>query len=62
MKWWTKAQAYLHLQFLDKEQEETDEDLDFRALESGYVSKVSIIFVFSSYYVIQSYRSENDWI
>lgn len=38
MKWWTKSQAYLHLQFLDKEQEETDEDLDFRALENGYVS------------------------
>lgn len=27
------------LQFLDKEQEDTDEDLDFRALENGFVSQ-----------------------
>lgn len=44
MKWWTKSQAYLHLQFLDKEQEETDEDLDFRALENGYVSPYNFFF------------------
>lgn len=28
-----------YLQFLDKEQEDTDEDLDFRALENGFVSE-----------------------
>lgn len=26
------------MQFVDKEEEDTDEDLDFRALESGFVS------------------------
>ena len=66
MKWWTKAQACLHLQFLDKEQEETDEDLDFRALENGYVSTYNIFFFpsllklfifFLSLCVIQSYRN-----
>ncbi|KAK9183989.1 hypothetical protein WN943_024334 [Citrus x changshan-huyou] len=28
----------VNLLFLDKEQEDTDEDLDFRALENGFVS------------------------
>ncbi|CAJ1955456.1 unnamed protein product [Sphenostylis stenocarpa] len=29
---------YFRLEFLDKEQEEVDEDLDYRALENGYVA------------------------
>uniref|UniRef100_A0A2N9HCT1 Uncharacterized protein n=1 Tax=Fagus sylvatica TaxID=28930 RepID=A0A2N9HCT1_FAGSY len=38
-----RVKKYFRLEFLDKEQEETDEDLDFRALESGYVSVHAII-------------------
>lgn len=30
--------ARIYLQFVDKEQEGLDEDLDFRALENGFVS------------------------
>ncbi|XP_050285546.1 uncharacterized protein LOC126725082 [Quercus robur] len=33
-----RVKKYFRLEFLDKEQEETDEDLDFRALENGYVA------------------------
>lgn len=29
---------YLYMQFLDKQQEDVEDDLDYRALESGYVS------------------------
>jgi len=32
------AILYFYLQFLDKQQEDIDDDLDYRALESGYVS------------------------
>ncbi|KAH9665001.1 5'-nucleotidase [Citrus sinensis] len=33
-----RVKKYFRLEFLDKEQEDTDEDLDFRALENGFVS------------------------
>uniref|UniRef100_A0A7N2LN97 Survival protein SurE-like phosphatase/nucleotidase domain-containing protein n=1 Tax=Quercus lobata TaxID=97700 RepID=A0A7N2LN97_QUELO len=33
-----RVKKYFRLEFLDKEQQETDEDLDFRALENGYVA------------------------
>ncbi|XP_062008686.1 uncharacterized protein LOC133725437 [Rosa rugosa] len=33
-----RVKKYFRLEFVDKEQENTDEDLDFRALESGFVS------------------------
>ncbi|KAG2371918.1 uncharacterized protein HKW66_Vig0240390 [Vigna angularis] len=33
-----KVKKYFRLEFLDKEQEEGDEDLDYRALENGYVA------------------------
>ncbi|KAF3962395.1 hypothetical protein CMV_013086 [Castanea mollissima] len=33
-----RVKKYFRLEFLDKEQEETEEDLDFRALENGYVA------------------------
>lgn len=39
------ATLYLYLQFLDKQQEEEiDDDLDYRALESGYVSYIIKLF------------------
>ncbi|KAK7849034.1 5'-nucleotidase sure, partial [Quercus suber] len=31
-----RVKKYFRLEFMDKEQEETEEDLDFRALENGY--------------------------
>lgn len=37
-----RVKKYFRLEFLDKEQEETDEDLDIRALESGYVAVTPI--------------------
>ena len=45
------AILFLYIQFLDNQQEEeVDEDLDYRALESGYVSWNSVfsinIFIF----------------
>ncbi|KAL5757478.1 hypothetical protein ACOSP7_020089 [Xanthoceras sorbifolium] len=33
-----RVKKYFRLEFLDKEQEDTDEDLDFRALENGFVA------------------------
>ncbi|XP_068335269.1 uncharacterized protein [Pyrus communis] len=33
-----RVKKYFRLEFVEKEQEDTDEDLDFRALESGFVS------------------------
>lgn len=33
-----KIPTYIYLQFLAKEQEHTDEDLDVKALEDGFVS------------------------
>nr|POF05380.1 5'-nucleotidase sure [Quercus suber] len=33
-----RVKKYFRLEFMDKEQEETEEDLDFRALENGYVA------------------------
>ncbi|BFG24254.1 hypothetical protein CerSpe_105280 [Prunus speciosa] len=33
-----RVKKYFRLEFVDKEKEDTDEDLDFRALESGFVS------------------------
>ncbi|KAI5336812.1 PREDICTED: 5'-nucleotidase [Prunus dulcis] len=33
-----RVKKYFRLEFVDKEEEDTDEDLDFRALESGFVS------------------------
>lgn len=39
LHWWTKlALVWIDFQFLDKEHEDTDEDLDYRALENGFVS------------------------
>lgn len=32
------AILYFYMQFLDKQQEDIDDDLDYIALESGYVS------------------------
>ncbi|KAB1218409.1 5'-nucleotidase SurE [Morella rubra] len=34
-----RVKKYFRLEFLEKEQEETDEDLDFRALESGFIKE-----------------------
>ncbi|XP_050234748.1 uncharacterized protein LOC126682982 [Mercurialis annua] len=34
----SRVKKYFRLEFLDKEQEDTDEDLDFRALENGFVA------------------------
>ncbi|XP_017979380.1 PREDICTED: uncharacterized protein LOC18596155 isoform X2 [Theobroma cacao] len=33
-----KVKKYFRLEFVDREQEDTDEDLDFRALDSGFVA------------------------
>jgi len=39
------AILYLYLQFLDKQQEDIDDDLDYMALENGFVSwRISFIF------------------
>ncbi|XVE51928.1 hypothetical protein DITRI_Ditri02bG0079500 [Diplodiscus trichospermus] len=34
----TKVKKFFRMEFVDKEQEDTDEDLDFRALDNGFVS------------------------
>lgn len=39
------AILYLYLQFLDKQQEDIEDDMDYRALESGYVSRSIVIIL-----------------
>lgn len=46
---------YIRMQFLDKEQNDTDKDLDFRALENGFVSmKASELFFHLTFYARRS--------
>ena len=40
-------QRYTCFQFLDKEQDDMDEDLDFKALENGFVSSLGHFFLIS---------------
>ncbi|KAF2301036.1 hypothetical protein GH714_019451 [Hevea brasiliensis] len=37
-----RVKKYFRLEFLDKEQEDSDEDLDFRALENGFVAIIPL--------------------
>ncbi|XP_058005052.1 uncharacterized protein LOC110642301 isoform X2 [Hevea brasiliensis] len=38
-----RVKKYFRLEFLDKEHEDTDEDLDFRALENGFVAVTPLL-------------------
>ncbi|KAL3598307.1 hypothetical protein D5086_006225 [Populus alba] len=51
-----RVKKYFRMEFLDKEQEDTDEDLDFRALENGFVSDN---IVFSTLMICVSCSSRN---
>ncbi|XP_050208774.1 uncharacterized protein LOC126659525 [Mercurialis annua] len=45
----SRVKKYFIQEFLDKEQEDTDEDLDFRALENGFVFSKACDKVMVSY-------------
>jgi 5'-nucleotidase len=55
-----RVKKYFRLEFLDKEQEETDEDLDFRALESGYVAITPLSL--SPPFEMDTQTAASDWI
>ncbi|GLT73241.1 hypothetical protein SLA2020_451130 [Shorea laevis] len=55
-----RVKKYFRLEFLDKEQEETDEDLDFRALESGFVAVTPLSL--SPHVETDIQTAASDWI
>ncbi|XP_068648272.1 uncharacterized protein [Aristolochia californica] len=54
------VKKYFRLEFLHQEQEDTDEDLDCRALESGFVTVTPLCL--SSYTEIEMHTSASDWL
>ncbi|KAJ8774189.1 hypothetical protein K2173_009620 [Erythroxylum novogranatense] len=55
-----RVKKYFRLEFLEKEQEDTDKDLDFRALESGFVAITPLSL--SSYIESDIHAAASDWI
>ncbi|KAH7547152.1 uncharacterized protein LOC107425255 [Ziziphus jujuba] len=55
-----RVKKYFRLEFLDKEQSDTDEDLDFRALENGFVSVTP--FSLSPHVESEIHKAASDWI
>ncbi|XP_043707330.1 5'-nucleotidase SurE-like [Telopea speciosissima] len=55
-----RVKKYFRLEFLEREQEETDEDLDFRALENGFVAITPLSL--SSYAESETQASASEWI
>ncbi|KAK7402254.1 hypothetical protein VNO78_14373 [Psophocarpus tetragonolobus] len=55
-----RVKKYFRLEFLDNQQEEMDEDLDYRALESGYVAVTPLLL--SSHIETDVQMAASDWI
>lgn len=55
-----RVKKYFRLEFLDKEQEDTNEDLDFRALENGFVAITPTSFSLNDELEIET--STSKWI
>ncbi|XP_057457983.1 uncharacterized protein LOC130748759 [Lotus japonicus] len=55
-----RVKKYFRLEFLDKEQEETDDDLDYRALENGYVAVTPLSL--SPHIETDIQMAASDWI
>ncbi|TKY48280.1 5'-nucleotidase SurE [Spatholobus suberectus] len=55
-----KVKKYFRLEFLDNQQEEIDEDLDYRALESGYVAVTPLSL--SPHIETDIQMAASDWI
>ncbi|CAK9179948.1 unnamed protein product [Ilex paraguariensis] len=55
-----RTTRYFRMEFLDSDQEEVDEDLDFRALENGYVSITPLSL--SQHTEIGTQTAASDWI
>ncbi|KAJ4952548.1 hypothetical protein NE237_029380 [Protea cynaroides] len=54
-----RVKKYFRLEFLDSEREETDDDLDFRALENGFVAITPLSL---SFVVSETQASACEWI
>ncbi|KAG5248621.1 acid phosphatase survival protein [Salix suchowensis] len=55
-----RVKKYFRMEFLDKEQEDTDEDLDFRALENGFVAITPLSL--SRHIEEDAHLAVSDWI
>ncbi|KAF5175073.1 5'-nucleotidase SurE [Thalictrum thalictroides] len=55
-----RVKKYFRLEFLDKEQEDVDEDLDFRALENGFVAIIPLSFSLNE--ELETQTSVSKWI
>ncbi|KAJ4958227.1 hypothetical protein NE237_025338 [Protea cynaroides] len=55
-----RVKKYFRLEFLEREQEETDEDLDFRAVENGFVAVTPVSL--SSYAESETLASASEWV
>ncbi|KAL9350829.1 hypothetical protein Peur_058084 [Populus x canadensis] len=53
-----RVKKYFRMEFLDKEQEDTDEDLDFRALENGFVAITPLSLSIEE----DAHLAASDWI
>ncbi|XP_048234511.1 5'-nucleotidase SurE [Ricinus communis] len=56
----SRVKKYFRLEFLEKEQEDTDEDLDFRALENGFVAVTPLSL--SPHIESDIHIAASDWI
>ncbi|XP_077211461.1 uncharacterized protein LOC143846784 [Tasmannia lanceolata] len=54
------VKKYFRVEFLEKEQDETDEDLDFRALENGFVAVTPLCL--PSHVESEMQTSTSDWL
>ncbi|XP_058068860.1 uncharacterized protein LOC131218193 [Magnolia sinica] len=54
------VKKYFRLEFLEKEKEDTDEDLDFKALENGFVALTPLCFL--SHVESEIQTSASDWL
>ncbi|KAK9281232.1 hypothetical protein L1049_004127 [Liquidambar formosana] len=55
-----RVKKYFRLEFVDKEQEDMDEDLDFRALENGFVAITPLSV--SPHIELDTQTAASDWI
>lgn len=63
---WMAQVIVWYLQFLDRELDDVDEDLDYRALQNGFVSFLIFLFVSGNFYRVgirfRSDYNDNYWI
>ncbi|CAN0881705.1 5'-nucleotidase SurE [Linum grandiflorum] len=55
-----KVKKYFRLEFMEKEQEDTDEELDFRAVENGYVAVTALSL--SPHMESDMHSAASEWI